>query len=431
MKKIILGVSTAVIMMAVPSVAQAQLFGGFDNSTVLGGSVGASTGAIIGSQLAPTGNRTEGSAIGAVVGGLAGAAYGNSQSNYYGNPYAGSFNPGFNTRNLVGAGAGAALGGAIGSNLAGSGVQQEGTAIGALLGGAAGYALANRGNGRYGSPAYAGNGRYGRSGRYGSRPVAQTSGRYGTSGYGYHHGYHHGYTAAPRVIPMAPVRYVAPVRHMTHVVPVVRQAPRPSIVTVPTPSMPQVSGQYSAQPVQLQPVPNSVAQTQMISNAGMVQNAAPVTMTQPVTVTQPIKVIRPITIERPVTVQQEVIVEQPVTIRETVNYTQNVTTAEPNVISNTSTTTGTVFNESMVNTSSDMMVSDHMIHAPLPAPTGHSHTMSDSHYNYEGVYSDCASGSSTCHSNTAVNAGGCGTSDNVLCYAGSDKRYDHLGRLIK
>jgi len=143
--------TVAVAAMAfVPATAQAQLFGGLDNNTLLGGTVGAGLGGAIGSNLAGSGQRDEGTAIGAALGGLAGAAYANSRSNYYGNPYAGQFNPGFNGRNLAGAGIGAGLGGVIGSNLAGSGVRQEGTAIGAVLGGAAGYALANRGSSRYG-----------------------------------------------------------------------------------------------------------------------------------------------------------------------------------------------------------------------------------------------------------------------------------------
>lgn len=160
----ILMTTVAVAAMAfVPATAQAQLFGGLDNGTLLGGTVGAGLGGAIGSNLAGSGQRDEGTAIGAVVGGLAGAAYANSRSNYYGNPYAGQFNPGFNTRNLVGAGIGAGLGGVIGSNLAGPGQRQEGTAIGAVLGGVAGYALSNRGSSRYGN--------YGQQGGYLSGPA--------------------------------------------------------------------------------------------------------------------------------------------------------------------------------------------------------------------------------------------------------------------
>ncbi len=47
-------------------------------------------------------------------------------------------------KTLLGAGIGTGLGGILGSNLAGTGVQQEGTAIGAVLGGIAGAAIANR-----------------------------------------------------------------------------------------------------------------------------------------------------------------------------------------------------------------------------------------------------------------------------------------------
>ena len=147
----ILMTTVAVAAMAfAPQAAQAQLFGGLDNGTLLGGTIGAGLGGAIGSNLAGSGQRDEGTAIGAALGGLSGAAYANRQSNFYGNPFAGQFNPGFNGRNLTGAGIGAGLGGIIGSNLAGSGVRQEGTALGAVLGGAAGFALANRGSSRYG-----------------------------------------------------------------------------------------------------------------------------------------------------------------------------------------------------------------------------------------------------------------------------------------
>ena len=141
---------------AMPMTANAQLFGGFDNSTLLSGAVGAGLGGAIGSNLAGSGVRDEGTAIGAVLGGLAGAAYGNSRSRYGNNPYAGSFNPGFSGNNLLGSAIGAGLGGAIGSNLAGSGQRQEGTAIGAVLGGLAGYGLSNRGRSRYGNQGFTG-----------------------------------------------------------------------------------------------------------------------------------------------------------------------------------------------------------------------------------------------------------------------------------
>ena len=150
MKTLTLLISAAALT-AMPATANAQLFGGFDNNTLLGSTIGAGLGGAIGSNLAGSGVRDEGTAIGAVLGGLAGAAYGNSRSQFAGNPYAGSFNPGFNGRSLIGSGIGATLGGAIGSNLAGSGNRQEGTAIGAVLGGLAGYGLSNaRSNQRYG-----------------------------------------------------------------------------------------------------------------------------------------------------------------------------------------------------------------------------------------------------------------------------------------
>lgn len=160
MKYLSITVAAAALLLA-PTTANAQLFGGFDNSTVLGGLAGAGLGGAIGSNLAGSGNRDEGTAIGAALGGLAGAAYGNRNSNFYGNPYAGSFNPGFSGRSLLGTAVGAGLGGAIGSNLAGSGVRQEGTAIGAVLGGLAGNALTSRT--RYGSSGF-GNAGFGNAG---------------------------------------------------------------------------------------------------------------------------------------------------------------------------------------------------------------------------------------------------------------------------
>ncbi len=160
MKILSITVAAAALLLA-PTTANAQLFGGLDNSTVLGGLAGAGLGGAIGSNLAGSGNRDEGTAIGAALGGLAGASFGNRNSNYYGNPYAGSFNPGFSGRSLLGTAVGAGLGGAIGSNLAGSGVRQEGTAIGAVLGGLAGNALSKRtryGNTGFGGAGFAGAG---------------------------------------------------------------------------------------------------------------------------------------------------------------------------------------------------------------------------------------------------------------------------------
>ena len=167
--KYIMTSAAVAALVALPVTAQAQFFGsGFDNSSVLGGLAGAGIGGALGSNLAGSGNRDEGTAIGAALGGLAGVGFGNSRSRYGNNPFAGSFNPGFTGNSLLGTGAGAAVGGVIGSNLAGSGVRQEGTAIGAVLGGLAGYGLANRGgqggqnagfapagfNGGFGTPAF-------------------------------------------------------------------------------------------------------------------------------------------------------------------------------------------------------------------------------------------------------------------------------------
>ncbi len=149
MKHLSLTVATAALLLT-PVTAHAQLFGGFDNNTLLAGAIGSGLGGAIGSNLAGSGNRQEGTAIGAALGGLAGAAYGNRNSRYGGNPYAGTFNPGFTGNTLLGTTIGAGLGGAIGSNLAGSGNRQQGTAIGAVLGGLAGNAVAAR-RSRYGN----------------------------------------------------------------------------------------------------------------------------------------------------------------------------------------------------------------------------------------------------------------------------------------
>ncbi len=146
--------------------ASAQIFGGLDNNSL----IGATLGGVLGSQLAGSGARTEGSAIGAVLGGLAGSALSSNRSNYYGG-YVPAYGRGFGgygsswgNDGLVGAGIGATLGGVLGSQLAGTGARTEGSAIGAVLGGLAGYGIANKG--------------FGRSSRYGSSaPVS-----YGTFG---------------------------------------------------------------------------------------------------------------------------------------------------------------------------------------------------------------------------------------------------------
>ena len=199
------GTATLLAMALLPTLAQAQLIGNLDNSTLLGGAVGAGLGGVIGSNIAPNGQGDEYTAIGAVAGGLAGAAYGNSRSTYAGNPYAGQFNPGFNGRNLAGTAIGAGIGGAIGSNLAGSGQRQEGTAIGAVLGGVAGYSLANRtAQPRYNGPTYTGN-IYGGS-TYGVGYGGVGYGGVGYGGAGYSGGYT-GATASYAPAPYAPTAY--------------------------------------------------------------------------------------------------------------------------------------------------------------------------------------------------------------------------------
>jgi len=105
----------------------------------------------------------------------------------------------FDGRTLLGAGIGAGLGGVLGSNLAGGGVQQEGTAIGAVLGGLAGAAIANSGRG-----GYRGSSRYGNNWR----------GNYGYNGggynyrYGYSYGYNNGGYAYPQTYQLPATQYV-------------------------------------------------------------------------------------------------------------------------------------------------------------------------------------------------------------------------------
>lgn len=206
--RLLTGTATLLALSLLPATAHAQLIGNLDNSTLLGGAVGAGLGGVIGSNIAPNGQGDEYTAIGAVAGGLAGAAYGNSRSTYAGNPYAGQFNPGFNGRNLAGTAIGAGVGGAIGSNLAGSGQRQEGTAIGAVLGGVAGYSLANRtARPRYYGSAYTGNvyggGSYGPA--YGG---GYNGGTYvnGQAGIGYGSGFNE-VTGSYSTLPYAPTPY--------------------------------------------------------------------------------------------------------------------------------------------------------------------------------------------------------------------------------
>ena len=124
---------------------------------------------------------------------LGGLAGANIANSRRGGGYGGGLLHGQSGRNLAGVGLGALAGGAIGSNLAGGGVQDEGTAIGAVLGGLAGYGLANRGNGVSGHSTGYSSGGYNRGGS------VDYSG-HGQSGYGYGGGY---------VMPYVPT-YTAP-----------------------------------------------------------------------------------------------------------------------------------------------------------------------------------------------------------------------------
>lgn len=165
MKLTTLSMTTLAAVLMMPTAASAQMFGGpnFNSNTL----IGAVAGGALGSNLAGSGVQQEGTAIGAVLGGLAANAYTNRGSSRYGGGY-----PAYgraNNSGLMGAGIGALAGGVLGSNLAGSGVQQEGTAIGAVVGGLIGYGLTNRSN------SY--NSYNGGSSRYGYTPPS-----YGTFG---------------------------------------------------------------------------------------------------------------------------------------------------------------------------------------------------------------------------------------------------------
>lgn len=182
MKLTTLSMTALAAAMMMPTAASAQMFGGnnFNSNTL----IGAVAGGALGSNLAGSGVQQEGTAIGAVLGGLAANAYTNRGSSRYGGGY-----PAYgrtNNSGLMGAGIGALAGGVLGSNLAGSGVQQEGTAIGAVVGGLVGYGLTNRSNG-YNN--------YGGSSRYGYTPPS-----YGTFG---------GNIVAPPPMP-APMPFPAP-----------------------------------------------------------------------------------------------------------------------------------------------------------------------------------------------------------------------------
>lgn len=96
----------------------------------------------------------------------------------------------FDGRTLVGGAIGAGIGGVIGSNLAGGGVQDEGTAIGAVLGGLAGASIANRTRSNYGNY-YGGGHGYGHGNAYGGGYGYAGRSRYG-SGYSYGSGHSYG-----------------------------------------------------------------------------------------------------------------------------------------------------------------------------------------------------------------------------------------------
>ena len=138
--KLIYSVAIATTL-SLSTAASAQIFGGHNGRTLLGATIGAGLGGALGSNLAGGGVQDEGTAIGAVLGGLAGAAIANQGSSRYG-----GYNYGYGGGNggLIGAGLGAVAGGVLGSNLAGGGVQDEGTAIGALVGGLVGYGVGNQ-----------------------------------------------------------------------------------------------------------------------------------------------------------------------------------------------------------------------------------------------------------------------------------------------
>ena len=302
MKLLSLSVATAALM-TLPMSANAQLFGGFDNNSLLGGAIGAGLGGALGSNLAGSGVRDEGTAIGAVLGGLAGASFGNSRSRYAGNPYAGSFNPGFNGNNLLGSGIGAGIGGAIGSNLAGSGNRQEGTAIGAVLGGLAGYGIANargnRGNGNFGGQGYGYAPAYGAP-SYGAPSYGggYTSPQHvGSQYYGPQH-------AGPQFMPSGQYVTSAVVPNITYQQAPIMQAPvmqartrayAPSM-TIAAPNV-RLAGPSLQRPdiyrgvTRVESMP--IARAQRIVMPAPVQQSSQVTMSEPYTLSEPYVVSAP------------------------------------------------------------------------------------------------------------------------------------------
>lgn len=140
MKILLTGAAMAAMIMA-PATANAQFFGGNNNSgfnTLAGAGAGAGIGALI----AGRGNNVEGALLGAALGGVASNAFAPQQGfNGFGNSSTGS--------TLVGAGAGAG----IGALIAGRGNNVEGALLGAALGGVAGNAFGPRRQSFNGRPA--------------------------------------------------------------------------------------------------------------------------------------------------------------------------------------------------------------------------------------------------------------------------------------
>lgn len=156
MKILLTGAAMAAMILA-PSTANAQFFGGSNNSG-LNTLAGAGAGAGIGALIAGRGNNVEGALLGAALGGVASNAFAPQQGfGGFGNSSTGS--------TLVGAGAGAG----IGALIAGRGNNVEGALLGAALGGVAGNAFGPRRQSFNGRPA----GRYVGGPVQGGFPVQQ------------------------------------------------------------------------------------------------------------------------------------------------------------------------------------------------------------------------------------------------------------------
>ena len=210
-------------------------------------------------------------------------------------------------------GGGALIGGIIGSNVAGSGVQDEGTAIGAVIGGLAGNYIGNRiqarqsGGAYYGHQGYGaqyGGAHYGHGVSHGGSYGHTQSTRYGdagafgggsypvNTGYGYGapvaapSGYSHGgYVAGPiqtqsyTTVQHVPVQVhrPAPVRHVQRVTVTPRYvAPQPVQTSIQTYQAPTTTRVYTAPaPVAYTPPAPVVSQPYQMSETVSTYESVP------------------------------------------------------------------------------------------------------------------------------------------------------------